>query len=170
MNEYEFTLCLKRSDDIFIFRITQSKMNRFLLFLVCRILMTYYGNANKLVHHTWKRHTTLWNADLFHLTEVRLALPSKKRWQHTATSVLWNNILSLLQIKMLFTVSHAIKTLTSAEAMFKMSPLALDASTKMGAPLLHCSINDTLISRILRCQNMFTKLIKRSWFDVCTGL
>ena len=140
----------------------------------------YFWSVESWWHITWmlinlfttpeKRHTTLWNADLFHLTEVRLALPSKKRWQHTATSVLWNNILSLLQIKMLFTVSNAIKTLTSAEAMFKMSPLALDASTKMGAPLLHCSINDTLISRILRCQNMFTKLIKRSWFDVCTGL
>jgi len=48
---------------------------------------------------------------------------------------------------------------TSAEAMFKMSPLALDASTKMGAPLLHCSINDMLINRIPHCQNMFTKLI-----------
>jgi len=37
--------------------------------------------------------------------------------------------------------------------MFKMSPLVL------GVPLLHCSVNDTLFSRIPRCQNMFTKLI-----------
>jgi len=28
--------------------------------------------------------------------------------------------------------------------MLKMSHLALDASTKMSAPLLHCSINDVL--------------------------
>ena len=43
--------------------------------------------------------------------------------------------------------------------MFKMSPMALDASTKTGVPLLHCSINDTLISRIPHCQNVFTELI-----------
>jgi len=45
-----------------------------------------------------------------------------------------------------------------------MSPLAFDASTKMGAPLLHCTINDMLINRISYCQNMFTKVI--SVFDL----
>ena len=48
--------------------------------------------------------------------------------------------------------------------MFRMSPLAFDASTKMGAPLLHCTINDMLINRISYCQNMFTKVI--SVFDL----
>jgi len=43
--------------------------------------------------------------------------------------------------------------------MFKMPSLALGTSTNMGAPLLHCSINDMLISRIPRCLNVFTKLI-----------
>ena len=63
---------------------------------------------------------------------------------------------------MLVTVSQVIKTFNGVCSyrlkLFKMSPLALDASTKMAAPLLHCSINDTLINRILHCQNMFTKL------------
>jgi len=64
---------------------------------------------------------------------------------------------------MLFTVSHVVRTLT-AYVHFGLSyvqnvPFTLDASTKMGAPLLHCSTNDTLISRISHCQNMFTKLI-----------
>ena len=40
-----------------------------------------------------------------------------------------------------------------------MSPLTLNASRKMGAPLLYCSINDTLINRNVYCQSMFTKLI-----------
>jgi len=37
--------------------------------------------------------------------------------------------------------------------------LSSDTGIKTGAPLLHCSVSDVLISRILRCKNVSTKLI-----------
>jgi len=51
---------------------------------------------------------------------------------------------------------------TSAYVMLKLTRLALDARTKMGAPLLHCCINDALINKIPHCQNMFNKPHQRS--------
>jgi len=76
---------------------------------------------------------------------------------------------------MLFNVSHVIKTLTVyvqlslTELQLVLStalslshvahaPVA-DSGTKTDAPLLHCSINDTLISWSPHCQNMSTNLI-----------
>ena len=72
----------------------------------------------------------MWNADVFHEIEVQLALQSKKC---TVTSVSCNNI-SLLQIKYVIhrePCDHNINSM--AQVMFKMSPLALDASTISGA-------------------------------------
>ena len=75
---------------------------------------------------------------------------------------------------MLFNVSHVIKTLTVyvqlsltelqlvlstalSLSMLHMPPLLTLAQTD--APLLHCSINDTLINWIPHCQNTSTKLV-----------
>jgi len=76
---------------------------------------------------------------------------------------------------MLFNVSHVIKTLTvyvqlsltELQLVLSMAlslshvahaPVA-DSGTKTDAPLLHCSINDTLINRSPHCQNTSTKLV-----------
>ena len=122
--------------------------------------MKFYIKDYNLVHDSQK--VTLWNADLFRLIKVRLTLPSKKHWQYCNLSYMQQNFQFTPNKDMLVTVSQVIKTFNGVCSyrlkLFKMSPLPLDASTKMAAPLLHCSINDTLINRILHCQNMFTKL------------
>jgi len=105
-----------KSDDIFIFWITQLKTNRFEWFLESRILMTFYINVINLSTAPEKCHRTiLWNADLFHVIEVRFALPSKKRWQYC------NKIFSLLHIKdTLFAVSYIIRTLAACVHFFRV--------------------------------------------------
>jgi len=54
-------------------------------------------------------------------------------------------------------LSNVIRRM-KASAVCKMT-LCLDAGTKTGATLLHCSINDTSINRVPHFQNTFIKLI-----------
>jgi len=90
---------VSKNDDIFIFWINHSKMNRFQWFLECRIPMTFYMNNTSLSSTPEKCHrTTLWNADFFIWSKYDLHYRTKSV-DSTVTSVTRNKSLSLLKIK-----------------------------------------------------------------------
>jgi len=79
----------------------------------------------------------------------------------------------------LFNISHVVRTLT-AYVQFSLSYVenalfCSDSDTKTVVPLLHCSINDTLIGQVPHYQNVLTKLtdildltfVPVSNFDIC---
>jgi len=134
-----------------------------LWFLECRISIIFYMKKCKFVHNSWKM-SPHYLVECTRLSSDRnMTCIANKRWQYC--NFLFRDAKFSVYSELRYAIhrkpcnQNISSMFPSASVMLKMSPLALDASTKKGAPLLHCSINDTLISRILHCQNVFPKLI-----------
>lgn len=107
---------------------------------------------------------TRWNAEYRPVSADR-SQTCKTRWQFYHLRYIQQTFYFIPNWAMLFTVIHCeqcnhINSVCSSQLILcSLPPFSSDVGMRTRAPLLHCSINNTVIDRVPHCQNTFTKLV-----------